>query len=133
MDYLTVNRILIDCGAKELVFPDTYEVEPSVMLGQLKEDIVDVASWFLIMTHSDERFESLSHERSSSKLNGGRSVVDEFLDVFPDEVPGLPPPREVQSTIDLVSNTGSNSIVPYQMSPRELAELKEQIEELMDK
>ncbi|XP_052732478.1 uncharacterized protein LOC128196266 [Vigna angularis] len=133
MDWLAANRILIDCGAKELVFPDEYEVELSVTLGQLKEDIVDGASCFLIMTHSDERFEGLSHERSTSKLNGGRSVVDDFPDVFPDEVPGLPPPREVEFTIDLVSTAGPISIAPYRMSPAELTELKEQIEELMDK
>ncbi|XP_017436974.1 uncharacterized protein LOC108343294 [Vigna angularis] len=133
MDWLAANRILIDCGAKELVFPDEYEVDLSVTLGQLKEDIMDGANCFLIMTHSDERLEGLNHERSSSKLNGGRSIVDEFPDVFPDEVPGLPPPREVESTMDLVSNAGPISIAPYRMSPAELAELKEQIEELMDK
>ncbi|XP_052723852.1 uncharacterized protein LOC128193787 [Vigna angularis] len=133
MDWLAANRILIDCGAKELVFPDEYEVELSVTLGQLKEDIVDGASCFLIMTHSDERLEGLNHERSSNKSSGERSVVDEFPDVFPDEVPGLPPPREVEFTIDLVSNAGPISIAPYRMSPAELAELKEQIEELMDK
>ncbi|XP_052728608.1 uncharacterized protein LOC128195371 [Vigna angularis] len=133
MDWLAANRILIDCGAKELVFPDEYEVELSVTLGQLKEDIVDGASCFLIMTHSDERLEGLNHERLSSKSSGERSVVDEFPDVFPDEVPGLPPPREVEFTIDLVSNAGPISIAPYRMSPAELAELKEQIEELMDK
>ncbi|XP_047162606.1 uncharacterized protein LOC124832451 [Vigna umbellata] len=133
MDWLAANRILIDCGAKELVFPDEYEVELSVTLGQLKEDIVDGASCFLIMTHSDERLEGLNHERSSSKSSGERSVVDEFPDVFPDEVPGLPPPREMEFTIDLVSNAGPISIAPYRMSPAELAELKEQIKELMDK
>ncbi|XP_052726000.1 uncharacterized protein LOC128194436 [Vigna angularis] len=133
MDWLAANRILIDCGAKELVFPDEYEVELSVTLGQLKEDIVDGASCFLIMTHSDERLEGLNHEQSSSKSSGERSVVDEFPDVFPDEVPGLPLPREVEFTIDLVSNAGPISIAPYRMSPAELVELKEQIEELMDK
>ncbi|XP_017416566.1 uncharacterized protein LOC108327363 [Vigna angularis] len=123
-----------DCGEKKLVFPDEEEEELSVTLGQLKEDIVEGASCFLIMTHADEEFGDLSHERSSnSKLNGGQSVVDEFPDVFPDEVPGLPPPREVEFTIDLVSTTGPVSIAPYRMSPAELVELKKQIEDLMDK
>ncbi|XP_052723812.1 uncharacterized protein LOC128193757 [Vigna angularis] len=52
------------------------------------------------------------------------------MDVFPEEVPGLPPPREVEFSIDLVSRVGPISIAPYRMAPAELAELKKQIEEL---
>ncbi|XP_017406657.1 uncharacterized protein LOC108319870 [Vigna angularis] len=86
-----------DCGEKRLVFPDEEEEELSVTLGQLKEDIMEGASCFLIMTHEDKEFGELRHERSSSsELNEGRSVVDEFPDVFPDEIPGLPPPREAE-------------------------------------
>ncbi|XP_047166592.1 uncharacterized protein LOC124835670, partial [Vigna umbellata] len=44
MDWLATNRILIDCGKKELVFPDEEEEELSVTLGQLKEDIMEGAS-----------------------------------------------------------------------------------------
>ncbi|XP_047177102.1 uncharacterized protein LOC124844252, partial [Vigna umbellata] len=53
MDWLTANRILIDCGAKELIFPGEEEEVLSVTLGQLKEDIMEGASCFLIMTHED--------------------------------------------------------------------------------
>ncbi|XP_052732375.1 uncharacterized protein LOC128196187 [Vigna angularis] len=134
MDWLAANRILIDCGEKKLVFPNEEEEEFSVTLGQLREDIMEGASCYLIMTHADEKCEALSNERSSSsKLSGGRSVVDEFPNVFPDEVPGLPLPREVEFTIDLVSSAGPISIAPYRMSPAELVELKKQIEDLMDK
>ncbi|XP_047149801.1 uncharacterized protein LOC124821902, partial [Vigna umbellata] len=134
MDWLATNHILIDCGAKQLVFADEEDEELSVTLGQLKEDIMEGASCFLIMMHSEEEFEGSNSERSfSSKFSGGRSVVDEFPDVFPDEVPGLPTPREVEFTIDLVSTAGPISIAPYRMSPAELAELKKQIEDLMDK
>ncbi|XP_047182045.1 uncharacterized protein LOC124848425 [Vigna umbellata] len=121
MDWLATNRILIDCGKKELVFPDEEQEDLSMTLGQLKEDIMEGASCFLIMTHSNEEFEGSSYERSSdSKLSGGGSVVDEFPDVFLGEVPGLPPPREVEFTIDLVSTVGPTSVAPYRMSPAEL-------------
>jgi len=60
-------------------------------------------------------------------------VVHEFEDVFPDEVPGLPPSREVEFSIDLVPGTGPVSMAPYRMAPAELVELKKQIEELMAK
>ncbi|XP_017406146.1 uncharacterized protein LOC108319498 [Vigna angularis] len=128
MDWLATNRVLIDCGRKGLVFPDEEEEELSVTLSQLKEDIMEGASCFLIMTHADEEFGGLILERSSSsELGGGRSVVDEFPDVFPEEMPRLPPTREVEFTIDLVTTATPISVQPYRMSPAELAELKNQI------
>ncbi|KAG2390376.1 uncharacterized protein HKW66_Vig0222180 [Vigna angularis] len=129
MDWLATNRILIDCGKKELVFPGEEEEELSVDCGQLKEDIMEGASCFLIMTYEDNEVERSSNDESS----GGRTVVDDFPDVFPDEVPGLPPIREVEFTIDLVTTAAPISVQPYRMAPAELVELKRQIEELMDK
>jgi len=60
-------------------------------------------------------------------------VVHEFEDVFPEEVPGLPPSKEVEFSIDLVPGTGPVSMAPYRMAPAELVELKSQIEELLGK
>jgi len=60
-------------------------------------------------------------------------VVQEFEDVFPYEVPGLPPSREMEFSIDLVSGTGPVSMAPYRMALVELVELKSQIEELLGK
>jgi len=61
------------------------------------------------------------------------SVVREFEDVFPEEVPDLPPRREVDFSIDLVPGAGPVSIAPYRMAPVELVELKKQIEGLLEK
>jgi len=46
------------------------------------------------------------------------------VDVFPDEIPGLPPKREVEFSIDLVPGIGLISTTLYRMSPAELSELK---------
>jgi len=51
-------------------------------------------------------------------------VVQEFKDVFPNEIPGLPPKREIEFAIDLIPGAGPVSISPYRMAPAELAELK---------
>ena len=51
-------------------------------------------------------------------------VVQDFVDVFPEEVPGLPPSREVEFSIDLVLGTSPISMAPYRMAPAELVELK---------
>ncbi|XP_060168953.1 uncharacterized protein LOC132599707, partial [Lycium barbarum] len=60
-------------------------------------------------------------------------VVNEFPDVFPDELPGLPPEREIDFSIDLLPGTQPISIPPYRMAPAELKELKEQLKDLLDK
>ena len=60
-------------------------------------------------------------------------VVCEYPEVFPEELPGLPPNREVEFEIELVPGTGPISKAPYRMSPAELKELQEQLQELLDK
>ena len=60
-------------------------------------------------------------------------IVKEFPDVFPDDISGLPPDREVEFTIDLIPGTEPISIPPYRMAPTELRELKAQLEELLSK
>ena len=59
-------------------------------------------------------------------------VVRDFLDVFPDDLLGLPPEREIDFPIDLVPDTSPISLPPYRMSPIELKELKTQLQELVD-
>ena len=60
-------------------------------------------------------------------------VVCEFPDVFPKDLPGLPQDREVEFSIELEPSTAPISRHPYCMAPRELAEMKKQLEELMEK
>ena len=60
-------------------------------------------------------------------------VVNEFPDVFPEELPGLPPEREIEFTIDVLPDTQPISIPPYRMAPAELKELKEQLRDLLEK
>jgi hypothetical protein len=60
-------------------------------------------------------------------------VAREFLDVFPDDFPDMPPDRDVEFTIKLQPTTTSISRRLYKMTPKELAELKIQLKELLDK
>ncbi|WRX26840.1 Reverse transcriptase domain - like 10 [Theobroma cacao] len=61
------------------------------------------------------------------------SVVKEFVDVFPKELPGLPPEREIEFCIDLIPDTRPISIPLYRMALAELKEIKDQLEDLLDK
>ena len=60
-------------------------------------------------------------------------VVCEFPYVFPKDLLGLPPDREVEFSIELEPGTAPISRHPYLMAPRELVEMKKQLEELMEK
>ncbi|GJR92536.1 putative nucleotidyltransferase, ribonuclease H [Tanacetum coccineum] len=60
-------------------------------------------------------------------------VVRNFPDVFPDELPGLPPEREVEFTIELIPGAQPISKAPYRMAPVELKELKDQLQELLER
>src|ERR1041385_8724032 len=55
-------------------------------------------------------------------------VVRDFPDVFPEELPGIPPDRSVEFVVDLIPGTAPISRRPYRMAPREFAELKIQLE-----
>ncbi|XP_073121449.1 uncharacterized protein [Henckelia pumila] len=56
-----------------------------------------------------------------------------FFDIFPDEIPGLPPMREIDFSIELVPGTLPISKAPYRMAPLEMKELKDQLEDLLNK
>jgi hypothetical protein len=60
-------------------------------------------------------------------------VVCEYADVFPDKLSGMPPDRDIEFAIELQPGTTPISKRPYRMPPAELAELKKQLQELLDK
>ena len=60
-------------------------------------------------------------------------VVSEFSKVFPTDLPGLPPDREIDFCIDVEPGTQPISIPPYRMTPTELKELKKQLQDLSRK
>ncbi|XP_038975755.1 uncharacterized protein LOC120106774 [Phoenix dactylifera] len=60
-------------------------------------------------------------------------VVREYPEVFPDDLPGLPPDREIDFRIDLLPGVGPISKAPYRMAPAELRELKVHLQELLEK
>jgi hypothetical protein len=59
-------------------------------------------------------------------------AVRDFLDVFPEELLGMPPDMEVELVIDLLPGTAPISKRPYRMSVEELKELKKQLTELQE-
>jgi hypothetical protein len=60
-------------------------------------------------------------------------IVCEYPDVFPEELPGMPPDRDIEFSIELLPGTTPISKRAYQMDVKDLIELKKQIEELLEK
>ena len=61
------------------------------------------------------------------------SIVRQFLDVFPADLPGLPSDRDIDFCIYLEMGTRPISLPPYRMAPAESSELKSQLQELLGK
>ncbi|GJU31405.1 putative nucleotidyltransferase, ribonuclease H [Tanacetum coccineum] len=60
-------------------------------------------------------------------------VIHDFPEVFPEELPGLPPPRQVEFRIDLVPGAAPVARAPYRLAPSEMRELSVQLQELLEK
>ncbi|GJT62860.1 putative reverse transcriptase domain-containing protein [Tanacetum coccineum] len=60
-------------------------------------------------------------------------IVQDFPEVFPEDLPGLPPTRQVEFQIDLVPGAAPVARAPYRLAPSEMKELSEQLKELSDK
>ena len=101
-------------GDKYDILPQT--VYESKCQGQL-------AGWLSSLTLEDKERPDLDLPR----------VVCEYVDVFPDELPGLPPQRVVDFDIELHPGTSPISMTPHSMTPVELQELRVQLQELLNK
>ena len=60
-------------------------------------------------------------------------IVRQYLSVFPDDLPGLPPDREIEFCIELILRTAPISRAPYRLAPTELKEIKPQLKELIER
>ncbi|TLX69919.1 hypothetical protein E9993_22690, partial [Labilibacter sediminis] len=60
-------------------------------------------------------------------------IVKDYPDVFPDDLPGLPPDRQVEFRIDLVPGAAPIARTPYRLAPAEMKEMMGQLQELLDK
>ena len=125
MNWLESNQVHINFFAKTLIFPEEVGVEDVTMsVKHMNLAVKDGAVVFMLYS---------AIEAEGKAKSDGLPVVNEFPEVFPEDVSELPPEREVEFTIDLIPGTSPVSMAPYRMSASELAELKKQLEELLEK
>ena len=123
--WLEHNCVHINCYDKSVKFSTPEEEEGGLLSArQLRKLMQEEAQIFLLMVSLSVDTQAIIEELQ---------VVCEFPEVFPDEIPDVPPEREVEFVIDLVPGTRPVSMAPYNMSAYELSELKKQLEELLEK
>ncbi|GJS74920.1 putative reverse transcriptase domain-containing protein [Tanacetum coccineum] len=74
-----------------------------------------------------------AEDKSEKKRLDNVPIVRDFPEVFPEDLPGLPPTRQVEFQIDLIPGAAPVARAPYRLAPSEMKELSEQLKELSDK
>nr|GEW10858.1 putative reverse transcriptase domain-containing protein [Tanacetum cinerariifolium] len=75
----------------------------------------------------------VTEKKSKEKRLEDVHIVHDFPKVFPEELPGLPPPRQVEFQIDLVPRAAPVACAPYRLAPSEMKELSVQLQVLLEK
>ena len=135
MDWLASNYASMDCFRKEVIFRRS-GLPVVVFYGDRRRApsglISAISARCLLQKGCKGYLAHVVDTHSSEARLEDVPVVRDFLDVFPDDLPGLPPEREIDFPIDLVPGTAPISLPPYRMAPAELKELKAQLQELVD-
>ncbi|GJX80955.1 putative reverse transcriptase domain-containing protein [Tanacetum coccineum] len=76
---------------------------------------------------------SLSYIKANEKKVEDIPIVHDFPDIFPDDLSGLPPVREIEFRIDLISGALPVVKLPYRLAPSKILELSNQLKELQEK
>ncbi|KAD5960634.1 hypothetical protein E3N88_12106 [Mikania micrantha] len=110
MDWLSLNRVEFVCSEKLLHIPVENNQVLKIHGGQANR----------------------KKDRKAIKIQDV-PVVKDYTDVFPDDLPGLPPERSVQFRINLIPGAVPVAKSPYRLAPSEMQELSNQLQELLDK
>ncbi|XP_031126090.1 uncharacterized protein LOC116028471 [Ipomoea triloba] len=123
MDWLCVHKAKIICDKQQVTLRSAegervtyrgFTVKPGIKLVSMmkvKKYVLNDHEAYLCMVRDLDSMEEALEQIA---------VVRDFLDVFPEEIPGMPPEREVEFAIDLVPGTAPISKTPYRMAPKEM-------------
>nr|GFB12833.1 putative reverse transcriptase domain-containing protein [Tanacetum cinerariifolium] len=129
---LETNVILRGCTLGLLGHPFNIDLMP-VELGSLKV-IIDLEVYSEGMSSLSSVITSKKAEdKSEEKRLEDVPIVREFPKVFSEDMPGMPPARQVEFQIDLVLGAASVARAPYRLAPAEMQELSTQLQELFDR
>ncbi|GJX45814.1 putative reverse transcriptase domain-containing protein, partial [Tanacetum coccineum] len=122
MDWLVKHDALIVCGKKEVHIP--VKGKMLVVKGNCDVSRLKVVSCIKARKYI---------ERGYQLFVAHVPIIRDFPEVFPDDLPGLPPPQQVEFRIELVLGAALVARAPYRLAPSEMKELSEQLKELLEK
>ena len=135
---MSTHRAIVDCGQKTVVLrcSDQTEVIVQGIGSSALSNVISAIQARRFMRKGCETFLAVVLDSKRGQVDVEKiPVVRDFPDVFPKELPGIPLEREVDLAIaiEIVPGTVPMSRAPYRMAPKELKELKSQLQELLDK
>ncbi|GJT77474.1 putative reverse transcriptase domain-containing protein [Tanacetum coccineum] len=135
MDWLVDQDAVIVCGKKVVHIPvknKTLVVEGDRGTSRLK--IISCIKTSKYIERGHQLFVAhVTEKEPKEKRLEDVPVIRDFPEVFPDDLPGLPPPRQVEFKIELVPGAAPVARAPYRLAPSELKELADQLQELSEK
>nr|GEU65536.1 putative reverse transcriptase domain-containing protein [Tanacetum cinerariifolium] len=143
MDWLLRYNVVIACAKKLMRIPFGNEIltirgEGSNERNESRLNIISFSKAQEYMSKGCHVFlANITSTKDEDKSNGKRledvPVVREFLEVFPEDLPGIPLTRQVEFRIDLVPGAAPVAREPYRLAPSKMKELADQLQELTDK
>ncbi|GJZ08629.1 putative reverse transcriptase domain-containing protein, partial [Tanacetum coccineum] len=122
------NIVLRGCTLGLLGHPFDIDLMP-VELGSFDVIIDPKGCQVYLAQVTSKKAEDKSEERRLEDV----PIVSEFSEIFPEDLPGLPPTRQVEFQIDLVPGAAPIAQAPYRLAPAEMQELSAQLQELSDR
>ncbi|GJT59598.1 putative reverse transcriptase domain-containing protein [Tanacetum coccineum] len=142
MDWLAKHQAVIACAEKIVRIPWKNKTliihgDGSTQGNVTRLNIISCTKTQKYMEKGFPIFLALSQQKriedKSEEEHEDVPIVQDFPEVFPEDLPGLPPTRQVEFQIDLVPGAAPVARAPYRLAPSELKELSEQLKELSDK
>ncbi|KAL8115441.1 hypothetical protein AgCh_022076 [Apium graveolens] len=134
MYWLSLYKANIDCKKKRVVMytPDNKRISYQGQ-SQDKKFLSIMQAKKLLRQGCEAYLAHVVDTKKETPILDKIPIIREFLDVFPEELPGLPPDQEIEFSIDLIHGAEPVSKAPYMMAPMEMKELAKQLQELLDK
>ena len=130
MDWLFYHQVVVDCRTKQVTLR-TPSGEELTFIGERSNhfsNMISAATSRMMVRKGCEAYLEYVVETEKAKPSTSDiPTVCDYPDVFPEELLGLPPWREIEFAIDVVLGAALASITPYRMAPVELKELKLQL------
>ncbi|KAJ0906604.1 putative nucleotidyltransferase, Ribonuclease H [Helianthus annuus] len=135
MDWLSRNQAQIICGKRQIVLK-TPSGESLTIRGDthygLPEDVSMLKASRCLNRGCVIYMAQVIIEEPKPKIED-LPVISEYPEVFPEELPGLPPDRQVEFRIDIIPGAAPIARAPYRLAPTEMKELRTQLDELLTK